>query len=151
MYLRISKGRLKNYLVLVEGYRENGKVKQRTLCNLGEVNEETTKKSLILGKKLLNQFGASALINGSELSEESRHNCGAHNVLQQLWHTYNLDGFFEQKLESRKLQYDLRGVLQLMIAGRLCKPTSKLSLYENQDFYAGFGKFATAKIKNSTY
>lgn len=141
MYLRISKGRLKNYLVLVEGYRENGKVKQRTLCNLGEVNEDTAKKSLMLGKKLLNQFGASALINGSELSEESRHNWGAHDVLQQLWQRYNLDGFFEQKLESRKLQYDLQGVLQLMIAGRLCKPTSKLSLYENQDFYDGFNKF----------
>jgi hypothetical protein len=89
MYLRISKGRLKNYLVLVEGYRENGKVKQRTLCNLGEVNEDTAKKSLMLGKKLLNQFGASALINGSELSEESRHNWGAHDVLQQLWQRYN--------------------------------------------------------------
>lgn len=142
MYLRISKGRQKNYLVLVEGYREDGKVKQRTVCNLGPVNAETAQKSLLLGKKLLNQFGASALIDGSELSEESRHNWGACEVLRQLWERYNLTSFFEQKLESRKLQYDLQGVLQLMVAGRLCKPTSKLALYESQDFYDGFNKFA---------
>lgn len=142
MYLRISKGRQKNYLVLVEGYRENGKVKQKTLCNLGEVNEETAKKSLALGKKLLNHFGASALINGSELSEEARYNWGAYDILQQLWQRYNLDNFFKQKLKSRKIQYDLQSVLQLMVAGRLCKPTSKLALYENQDFYDGFNKFA---------
>ena len=47
MYLRISKGRQKNYLVLVEGYQENGKVKQKTLCNLGEVYEETAKNLLL--------------------------------------------------------------------------------------------------------
>ncbi len=142
MYLRISKGRQKSYLVLVEGYRQDGKVKQRTLCNLGSVDATTAKKSLALGKKLLNQFGGSALIDGSEIAEESRRNWGAYEILQQLWQRYNLDKFFTEKLNGRKLQYDMQGVLQLMLAGRLCKPTSKLALYENQDFYDGFGKFA---------
>lgn len=149
MYLRISKGRQKSYLVLVQGYRENGKVKQRTLCNLGPVDDTTAKKSLALGKKLLNQFGGSALIDGSEITEESRRNWGAYEILQQLWQCYNLDGFFAEKLKERKLQYDVQGVLQLMLAGRLCKPTSKLSLYENQDFYDGFGQFALQDLYKS--
>jgi transposase len=142
MYLRISKGRQKSYLVIVKGYREDGKVKQKTICNLGAINPETIEQSLALGKKLLNKFGASALINGSELSEESRKNWGAYEVLQMLWKRYNLDSFFGKRLESRKLQYDLQGVLQLMSASRLCKPTSKLGLYENQDFYDGFNRCA---------
>lgn len=142
MYLRISKGRQKNYLVLVEGYRENGKVKQKTIYNLGPVDEATKKKTLALGKKLLSQFGAKALIDGSELQEESRQNWGAYKVLSQLWKKYKFNDFFSKKCQSRKLQYDLQGVIQLMCAGRLCNPTSKLALYEQQDFYDGFNKFS---------
>jgi transposase len=149
MYLRISKGRQKNYLVLVEGYREDGKVKQRTICNLGPINEKTTKEALLLGKKLLNHFGASSLIDGSELVEEARSNWGAYEILQRLWQIYSLDKFFTKKLDSRKLQYDLQGVLQVMLAGRLCRPTSKLALYENQDFYDGFAKFPLQDLYKS--
>ncbi len=138
MYLRISKGRQKSYLVLVEGYRKDGKVKQRTICNLGEINPENSRKHLDLGKSLLNKFGASALIDGSELAEISRNNWGAAQVLEHLWKIYNLQDFWDNKLDSRKIEYDLQNLIQLMIAGRLCNPSSKLSLFENQAFYDGF-------------
>lgn len=141
MYLRISRGRQKSYLVLVEGYRENGKVKQRTLCNLGPIDPENTKQHLALGKKLLNQFGGSAVIDGSEISENSRSNWGAHKILQHLWEIYKLTDFWDKKLASRKLGYNLQELIMLMIAGRLCEPSSKLALYENQSFYDGFTKF----------
>lgn len=140
MYLRISKGRQKSYLVIVQGYREDGKVKQRTILNLGPIDPETSKQCLSLGKKLLNQFGASALIDGSEISETLRNNWGAYKVLQRLWEIYNLKDFWDKKLDSRKIQYDLQDILQLMIAGRLSSPSSKLALYENQAFYDGFDK-----------
>lgn len=141
MYLRISKGRQKNYLVLVEGYRHEGKVKQRTICNLGEIDQDNEKKYLDLGKKLLNKFGASALIDGSELSEVSRSNWGASQVLDHLWKLYHLEDFWQPKLASRKIQYDLQSLIKLLIAGRLCNPSSKLALYENQSFYDGFPQF----------
>ena len=138
MYLRISKGRQKSYLVLVQGYRDNGKVKQRTVCNLGPIDANTAKQSLALGKKLLQQFGASAIIDGSEIAEKHRNNWGAYEVLQHLWKAYNLDQFWQQQLQKRKIQYDLPDLIQLMIAGRICNPCSKLSLFENQKFYDGF-------------
>jgi transposase len=150
MYLRISKGRQKSYLVLVEGYRdENGKSKQRTITNLGEIDEKTKNKSLSLGKKLLNQFGSSALIDGSELCEEDRKNWGAYEVISKLWQTYNMDNFFDNKLIKRRLQYDLSSTLQLMLAGRLCNPTSKLALYEEQDFYDGFAQMPLQNLYKS--
>ena len=141
MYLRVSKGRQKSYLVLVEGYRQEGKVKQRTICNLGEIDRDNETKYLNLGKKLLNKFGASALIDGSELSEISRNNWGAQQVLDHLWKLYHLQEFWQSKLNSRKIQYDLQELLKIMIAGRLCNPSSKLALYENQSFYDGFPHF----------
>lgn len=141
MYLRISKGRQRSYLVLVEGYRENGTVKQRTICNLGAIDQKKAKQALALGKNLLNKFGASGIIDGSELAEEERSNWGAYEVLQRLWQRYNLDDFWQKHLRSRKIEYDLPNILQAMIAGRLCRPSSKLALFEEQDFYSGFGKF----------
>jgi len=140
MYLRISKGRQKSYLVLVQGYRENGKVKQRTICNLGPIDPEKAKECITLGKKLLNKFGASAIIDGSEIAEASRSNWGTYRVLQCLWKIYKLDEFWSKSLASRKIQYDLQDIIQLMIAGRLSNPSSKLALYENQTFYDGFEK-----------
>ena len=141
MYLRISKARQNNYLVLVEGYRDNGKVKQRTICNLGPVSPSTEKKALMLGRSILNKLGSSAIIDGSELMESSRDNWGAHKILQHLWKRYQLDSFWDNQLSSRKIEYDLQNILQAMLAGRLCSPSSKLSLYENQDFYSGFANF----------
>ena len=150
MYLRVSKGRQKSYLVLVEGYRdENGKSKQRTIANLGPIDDKTSKKSLELGKKLLNRFGASALIDGSELQEENRKNWGAYEVISKLWQIYGMDSFFDKKLVTRKLQYDLSSALQLMLAGRLCNPTSKLALHQEQDFYNGFDKIALQNLYKS--
>ena len=141
MYLRISKGRQKNYLVLVEGYREDGVVKQRTICNLGAIDDKKTKQALSLGKNLLSKFGARGIIDGSEISEEERSNWGAYEVLQCLWRRYSLEDFWHRHLQPRKLEYDLPNILQAMIAGRMCRPSSKLALFEEQDFYSGFGKF----------
>ena len=141
MYLRITKGSSASYLVLVEGYRENGKVKQRTICNLGAIDKKIAKQSLNLGKKLLEQFGGRAIIDGSELEETQRNNWGAHKLLQQLMRRYALDDFWSKYLSFRKLEYNLPNTLQAMIAGRLCSPSSKLALYENQEFYDGFAKF----------
>jgi len=61
-------------------------------------------------------------------------------VLQCLWKIYKLDEFWSKSLASRKIQYDLQDIIQLMIAGRLSNPSSKLALYENQTFYDGFEK-----------
>lgn len=149
MYLRISKGRQKSYLVIVEGYRENGKVKQRTICNLGPIDEQNAASIMALGKKLLNQFGASAVIDGSEIAEKSRNNWGAHKVLERLWKIYKLQEFWGKTLSSRKIEYDLPNLIQIMIAGRLCNPSSKLSLYENQSFYDGFANFELQTIYKS--
>ena len=69
-------------------------------------------------------------------------NWGAYKILQHLWKRYQLDSFWNNQLASCKIEYDLQNILQAMLAGRLCSPSSKLSLYENQDFYSGFANFA---------
>ena len=136
MYLRVSKGKQKDYLVIVQGYRDGGKVKQRTLCNLGAIDQINKNDILALGSKLLERFGACALINGSEINEESRSNWGAIEVVGRVWQRYGIGELFDGLLRNRKLEYDLESAIKLMLCSRLCDPVSKLSIYNNQDFYA---------------
>ena len=149
MYLRISKARQKSYLVLVEGYREGDKVKQRTICNLGAIDDKMSKKALSLGRNLLGKFGADAIIDGSEFVEDSRSNWGAYELISHLWQRYRLEEFWQNKLSNRKLEYDLENILQAMLAGRLSNPSSKLALYENQEFYDGFARYELHNLYKS--
>ena len=53
MFLREIKGKNKTYLSLVEGYRENGKVKQRTLISFGVIDNNADQKNKRSKQKII--------------------------------------------------------------------------------------------------
>lgn len=138
MYLRITKGKKKKYLMIVRGYRVGKKVKQKVVRNLGEINEKNAQRMMAMGKKLLAHLkGETEVVMEKELIEHSRVNWGVPKVIKKLWKAYDLDKLVGRLLEDRKVEYNLEGVLQLMLMDRLCEPCSKLATFNKMSQYEG--------------
>lgn len=135
MYLRTVKGTNADYLYLVEGYRENGKVKQKTLLSFGKIEDLNPEQLTDMALKLLNLCPDNALIDLNSTEEIARKNWGIPAVIEKLWETFNLEQLFNNLLKSRKLKYDLASAVKLMLADRLNYPCSKYKTYINQEYY----------------
>lgn len=133
MYLRksISKsnGKKYEYYFIVEGYRENGKVKQRTIAKLGKLSpsEASTIKLALSGK---------AIASYDDVQLESSYEYGASRILNDLWNQIGLDKLLDEKLNHR---------IKMMVINRLIDPKSKNSLI---DWYEG-SYFATVENSKS--
>ncbi len=140
MFLRTTQGTNKKYLSIVEGYRENGKVKQRKLLSLGAVDEVNKEQLTNLAKKLLEFCNVPFDFDIYNSEEISRKNWGAYLVLSKLWELFKFDNFWKDQLKDRKLKIDIKEVLMLLLSDRLCTPCSKLRSFNRQDYYYGLKK-----------
>lgn len=138
MFLREVKGKNKTYLSLVENYRQNGKVKQRTVLAFGDI-KNLDHKIADMARKLLYYCGKK-VIDLEQLShlEKSRHNWGAYTIINNLWEQFNLKQLFNNILEKKKIQFDFNNVIKLLLSDRLCHPRSKYQTYLKSDYYYGF-------------
>lgn len=122
MYLRKSvstrKGKKYEYYFIVEGYRENGKVKQRTIAKLGELSpaEVSSIKLALSGK---------AIASYDDIELEKSYEYGASRILNDLWNQIGLDKLIDKKVNHR---------IKMMVINRLIDPKSKNSLI---DWYEG--------------
>lgn len=56
-FLRIEKKKSGSYIRIVQGFRENGKSKSKTLFNLGKVEDYSPKQLISIGQKFLQIAG----------------------------------------------------------------------------------------------
>ena len=110
MFVRIVKARTKDYAVIVRGYRDkDGKVKQKTVQNLGPVNDKNKEQMLAMGRRIIAQKkGEEFISDPKEIKEIKRVNWGCRAIIDKMWEELDLDIIFNDiKLEQLYRGLDL--------------------------------------------
>ena len=140
MFLKTTKGTNATYLYLVEGYRENGKVKHRILTSFGKLENLDQGQLKEIAIKLLALCGGHNLMDVEHTEELSRKNWGIPKILEKLWLKFELDLCLQKIINNRKIRYNLPAAIKLMLADRLSHPCSKYKTYLNSEYYHGMPK-----------
>lgn len=156
MYLRKSMSNGKPYLSFVQGYRQHGKVKQKTIEKLGYLEDlekiypdpiahfkqvakersesETPQKTLELN--LLAKLPDQAAL---------RKNLG-YFVPKSVYASLGLREFFQNKQRQLKTEYNLNSIFSLLIFNRFLFPSSKKNAFETRDSFFESMDFSLADI-----
>ena len=126
MYTKITRSGGRQYLQLVEGYRnEQGKVRHRVVANLGRLETLTPGKldPLIGG---LNRALGRSENPAFPVEIESSRAYGNVFALHELWRDLGFDRALGRGLRSGRRQIHVEALVRAMVFNRLCEPTSKL-------------------------
>ena len=126
MYTRISKTGDRQYLQLVESFRnDRGQVRVRVVANLGRLDKLTAENldPLING---LNRAIGRAGNPASEVIHESARAHGNVFALHELWRELGFDKALSRALRSARREFDAEALIRAMVFNRLCEPDSKL-------------------------
>ncbi|MDS9370593.1 IS1634 family transposase [Streptococcus pneumoniae] len=127
----------RTHVYLVEGYRKNGKVKQRILKKYGLLDELELEEPDILER--LKREAKEGLLIEPKFFQVSYDLLAPMNEVDQSYGWMVLDNLFEElklteflKTVRSKSEYDLAQVLKLLVFQRVLNPESKLSTYASQ-------------------
>lgn len=131
MFIKVTKNSSgQSYYHLVESYREDGKVKQRTLLALGRAGEDRMEEVVAAIAKHKEIFTVLEL--AKNISVEGTYILGPLLVLQRMFEISGIDGVLELASEKHpKLKFNLRDIVFTMVAGRFVSAGSKLKIYEH--------------------
>lgn len=137
----IKKTRSKNfiYLSLVETFRENGKVKHRTIAQLGRLDQLLQKGELHRFSNSLKNLGVVST-NIPKIKELDRVNWGAEFIYRHIWKQYEMDKILDTVFKSTKVEFDYKEVIFLEVISRLIAPSSKLQVYLKQNYFSGINE-----------
>lgn len=129
MYLKITRSGPRQYLQLVEAFRdEAGKSRHRTLVTLGRLDHLTDSLDSVISG-LLKVTGRPDFLNAPAppVEFESARALGNVWALNELWETL---GFGELRRVFRKTRHsiDVEALIRVMVFNRLCDPESKLGM-----------------------
>ena len=126
MYTRITKTGGRQYLQLVESFRnDRGQVRVRVIANLGRLDRLSPEKldPLING---LNRAIGRAENTASEVIQQSGRSYGDVFALHELWRELGIDKALRRALRSSRREFDAEALIRAMVFNRLCAPDSKL-------------------------
>ncbi|MEE4279500.1 MAG: IS1634 family transposase [Halieaceae bacterium] len=130
MYTRITKSGPRQYLQLVEGFRdEHGKVKQRVVANLGRIDQLEPKDLEPLIHGLQRAVGRPEAMPEAPVFESAR-SYGDLWALHQLWQELGLGDALRRALRSSRRQFDAEALIRAMVFNRLADPSSKQGVLE---------------------
>lgn len=131
MYIRIKRvktaaNKIREYLLVVEGKRLEGKVRQKTIANLGRLDLiRETRLSDLLVEKLKDYTKYSQLMDMSKTSCDWSKEYGIILILRRLWETIGLDELFKRYLRRYKYRTNLAETILCMVISRLISPGSE--------------------------
>jgi len=130
MYPRIVRvkdrhGTPMEYVRLVESYRHGDRVKQRTVANLGRKDLLEDHLDRIVELIRGGTAESSALPGDGEVSAPS---WGPVVVARHLWKHLGLDEILGRLCSSRQYRYDIAELAFVLVASRLCRPSSEHAL-----------------------
>lgn len=130
MYIRITKNKNGDaYYHLVESFRDNGKVKQRTLLALGKIEEGKLEQLSTAISKHLDTINLLDLAKHIDVKDAYIY--GPLMVLDRLMEQLGINQVISDISQKHKrLTIDLKKVLFTLISSRFIKPVSKLALYD---------------------
>lgn len=129
MFLKITRSGPRQYLQLVEAFRDDaGKAKHRTLVTLGRLDQLTDSLDSVISG-LLKVTGRPDFLNATlpPVEFESARALGNVWALNELWESL---GFGELRRVFRKTRHsiDVEALIRVMVFNRLCDPDSKLGV-----------------------
>ena len=130
MFIKLTKSGSRQYLQLVEAYRDDaGRPKQRTVATLGRLDQlGDSLQSMRDGlNRLLEPEGVEACRNGMAEFDSSR-SFGDLWVLNSIWSELGLDQLGPALQQRTRHQIDLEALLRLMVFNRLCDADTKLGV-----------------------
>ena len=137
------------YLAITDAYREDGKVKRKTVLSLGYLSdlkkefddpiahfEEVAKK--MTNEKKLNGGIQNIKIDFSlEADNESTFKTG-NLLVSQILNTFKFDYLFRKTRENTKSKIDIKKIFYFLVSNQILKPSSKLNAFENQTKMYGY-------------
>lgn len=138
MFIRVINSKNHKYIKVVENYREDGKVKQKVIANLGKLEDISEREAENIASKLLLLTKSKKAVDKEKstpsIEELDRYNYG-YVVYKRLWDRFKLDEILDKLVEDKEIEYDFKSVVFSMVIDRLLKPKSKLALVENKEDY----------------
>ena len=136
-----------------EGYRENGKVKQRTIERIGYVDEfthlyddpiahfklvakEKTKEKQNSNKPVVIELKPEAILPFDESTEsyDCIKNIG-YAAISKVFHNLGIHKFIDDRRKYLNISYNLTSVLKLLVYERILEPGSKRAAWMNRNKY----------------
>ncbi|MDI6453805.1 IS1634 family transposase [Peloplasma aerotolerans] len=158
MFIRVTTSPDKKFskVYLVEGYRdEKGKVKQRIVENLGDLDTLTQDNPNALKdlkiwakeetKRLKGKLPLEVFFSDLQTESDSLFNYG-YVFLERLYHRIGLSSYMQNYQSKVKCQYNLDEILKLLVFSRCLNPGSKKKAYERKGNY--FFEFSDFKLED---
>jgi hypothetical protein len=128
MFVRVKKQGKHEYLQVVHGFREDGKVKQRVLMTLGRVGDDSTYDNIdsLMSSMQKYSFRSAAL---SSLNPEI--SClmkivGPVLVFERLWKNLGIGDAIIKEARKRKYEFDVERAIFVNVLHRLLRTGSDL-------------------------
>jgi hypothetical protein len=132
MFIKITKNsKGVGYYHLVESFRDNGKVKQRTLLSLGRVEEG---KLEALGELISRHVETTQIFDlAKSIDIKDTYILGPLLVLQRLMDSLGVNNILQtiRNNNHKRLKFDFCKVVFTQVCSRFIKPVSKLALYDH--------------------
>jgi len=140
-------------ILFVEGYRENGKVKHRTVERIGYVDEfihlyedpiahfkqvakEKTKQKQERQKAITIELMPEALLPFDK--ETQKYDCVkniGHAAISNIFHSLGIHKFIDDRRKYLDISYNLTAVIKLLVYERILEPGSKRAAWFNRNKY----------------
>ena len=120
-------GTTRTYLLLVEAYREKGKVKQHFLANLGRVDDPQTALNVDRLMEKLKVFALKQQVidMGKDLLAEDAKLYGPLVIFRRLWNQLQIGSVLEEALHQGHVETEFHEAIFCMVLNRLLNPESK--------------------------
>jgi transposase len=142
MFVKAITARGHVYLKIVKSVRKHGKPTHETIANLGRADRlaegglETIITSLQKYVTQTQQADTDRRKDISTMTETTRVNYG-YLAYRKIWHQFGLGTLLAKLSTTRKIRYDYAATVFAMVVNHLLNPSSKQSLHEKKDWYAG--------------
>ena len=148
MYLRTSISHGKAYLSFVQGYRQDGKVKQKTVEKIGYLEDLQKIYADPVGhfkgvarERSLTPEEMISIDTTKRLEDQTnaRRNLG-YVVPKRIYNLLNINAFFQKRQNTLGVEYSLNKIFSLLIFNRFLFPSSKKKAYDNRGvFFETYG------------
>lgn len=155
-------------LKIVEGYRKDGKVKQRMIQDLGYLDElekqfddpiahfKAVAKEMTTEKKRLKESLEIKLLINSRLfqkealspDQQNRKNIG-YAAISTLYHQLEIDYFLNNRRRYKKFKANLNSIFKMLVFNRILFPGSKKNAWENRGIFFEDSKYALEDVYRS--
>ena len=128
MFFRSKSSGNHRYLQIVEGYRDNGRVRQRVIATLGRMDrlQESGQLDALLasGAKFSEKCSVIGAHKKGELTTLATRKIGPGRVFGRLWEVTGIRDALLAQLSDRKFRFDVQSAVFLTVVHRLLAPGS---------------------------